>query len=161
MRRLLLVTLLACSPSYRFEPPTPIAPPPAIEVNAPFERVWDAVIDYFAKAVIPVEAIEKQSGFIVASRSVIPSSTYSDSLAALALAECGVFRGPTDAEVLPSSAKYNAVVRAVSSDRTSLQFTIKFTGARVMLAGMQPFDCSSRGLFERHFYAAVKEVVER
>lgn len=44
------------------------------KTDAEFEKVWDNVIDYFAKNNIPIATLEKSSGLIVATAVAIDSS---------------------------------------------------------------------------------------
>ena len=147
----LAISLTACLP---YTPPAPPKPRSAMLVPAPFDRTWDAVIDVFAREVITIETMERASGFIVASREGIANRTRSDSIAILALADCGKGgEGFTNvvSPFLPSSAKYNVLVRSAGESST-VQVTLKFV--RVGVKGTS--ECTSTGRFEEKFESLVK-----
>lgn len=151
-----LLSACATTPS-RFEPSDPAPPPAPIAIEASFERTWDAVIEYFAKAVISVETLDRVSGFIAATRAAIPHSTIAEHDAALDLARCGIWRGNIDDEIAPTTAKYNVLIRSMPDGRTSLLVTVRFLAVRYT----RTYECESRRLFERGLEAAVKASAER
>jgi hypothetical protein len=164
MRRLFVLFnlgLCACG-GVQFIPPATPAPRQAQPVAAPFDTVWNAVIDYFAAQVIPIETLDRSSGFIVASRAHIPTRTKADTAAAVLLADCGKypkgFNYTSDLYFLPSSAKYNIVVRPAETSQSTLLVTAKFMGTTT---DDKPADCTSKGLFERSVEAAVTSRVTK
>lgn len=142
--------------------PGPQTARPAVMIGAPFDRTWEAVIDLFARSMVPIETLERASGLIVATRAVVPTTTPAQRDAALELANCGVIRGGVrldDVVYYPTSARYNVVVRARGDSSSSLQVTAAFVG-RIEDSGRTMYpslvECSSRGTFE----AMVEETIK-
>lgn len=157
-RTAVFVTLLLTAACSRYVPPDPPAPRVVTPVSAPFERTWNAVIDVFAQEVITVETMEKASGFIVASRAAIPHYTAADSAAARAMADCGGLEPSLlgfRVRYLPSSAKYNVVVRSAGASST-VHVSARFIRTVVQTAT----ECSSRGAFESTLESLVKARAE-
>lgn len=70
-------------------PPAAPTPREAREVRTTFEPTWHAVMDVFAQEVIPIDVLEKGSGFVAAETAVIADFTPGDSARARAMADCG------------------------------------------------------------------------
>lgn len=154
--RLMLALPLAAACTTQLIPPAAPQPREARVIMAPVDSVWNAVIDYFTRAVISIETIDRSSGFIVASRALIPAETKADSAAAALLADCGRYpKGSIEENilVLPTSAKYNVVVRSRGPTASTLLVTAKFIGTH---RERPAYDCTSKGLFE----TTVETVVE-
>ncbi|MBK8056425.1 MAG: hypothetical protein IPK33_00725 [Gemmatimonadetes bacterium] len=103
---------------------------------------------------ITIETMERASGFIVACATVSRIAPGPDSIAILALADCGKGgEGFTNvvSPFLPSSAKYNVLVRS-AGDSSTVQVTLKFV--RVGVKGTS--ECTSTGRFEEKFESLVK-----
>jgi hypothetical protein len=153
MSLLLGLSLAGCAP--KFIPPIVPTPRHARSVAAPVDTVWNAVIDYFAREVIPIETLDRSSGLIVASRGLIPTRTKQDSASAAQLADCGRFpkdfNNIVERVVVPTSAKYNVLVRAAGPSESTLLVTAKFLGR----LNLEPVDCTSKGFFEETVEAAV------
>jgi hypothetical protein len=151
----------AVSACAKFVPPTPPTPRAAVTINAPFDRTWDAVIDAFAEAVIPIATMERASGFIVARQQAIPLRTPAERNSALDLADCGMLVSATqaaDEALYPVSAEYNVVVRGDSAGRSTLRVTAAFRGATVSTSGVPgsgSVDCTSNGKLEARIEAFV------
>lgn len=151
-----LLVGVACAP---YVPPKAPTPRTATPVAASFDRTWNAVIDVFASRVITIETMERASGFIVASTAGIPGYSKADSATALSYADCGkpagsAFSAP-HGPYLPSSAKYNVLVRA-AGEGAIVQVTAKFIRADRSSSA----ECSSHGAFEQAFESAVKTRAE-
>lgn len=155
----------ACAPPLRYIPPKDPIARNAEPVAAPFDRAWDAVIDLFAREVIPIETLDRASGFVAASSSVIRTVLPTDSTLARALADCGRLRGgymPKDLVYPPESARYNVLVRSTGPQSSTVRVTAAFFGG--YWAAPYHFtrlECSSTGDFESRFEKAVKEAAER
>lgn len=161
MRAPILFALPALFGCVKYVPPAPAVARPATVVAAPFDRAWNSVIDVFAEEVITVETVERASGFIVASRSAIPQATKADSTYAISLADCGraavtYLINTPPGDYLPTSAKYNVVVRS-SEGGSSVRVTAKFIRA----SRGETIECSSKGAFEARFERLVKERAEK
>lgn len=68
---LLLISLASCQagpPTYRA--PNGKAANLSLEVQAPFDEAWQAIIETFAGSTTAIETIEKASGFVAAARPV-------------------------------------------------------------------------------------------
>lgn len=122
--------------------PTPVVRT-ALDVSAPFERTWNAVIDHFAESNIAIATMEKASGFVAAHRVSV-----SDREARLA--HCG--HDGWDRAVGPEYAIYNVLVRGDQS-KSTVQVTVRWE-----FAGKA---CATRGTWETAFERAVKERAER
>lgn len=156
----LLAALGACS---RLVPPASPSPREAREVRAAFEPTWDAVMDVFAQEVIPIDVLEKASGFVAAETAVISDMTPSDSARARAMADCGRRTGSWFANelvFLPSNARYNVLVRS-SGPQSTVRVTVRFL--RVVWGGGRfiTLECSSKGAFEAEFEQQVRRIAER
>lgn len=153
-----LLAAVSISSCTKYIPPAPPTPRAVTSVAAPFDRAWDSVIDVFASRVITVDAMERASGFIVASSAGIAGRSKADSAAALALADCGLLGAAgisRKVRYLPDRAKYNVLVRPSGSSST-VQVTAKF----LRVSGEQVVECSSTGAFETNFEQAVKAKAE-
>lgn len=132
-----MVASAACAPKYT-PPETAPAQRPVRTINAPFSRVWDATIDAFAAANIPIETLDRASGLLV------PKGTMYVGAAGAALADCGGVTIPSDITprpVYPSSVKFNVVVRGDSSAASVQVRTFFASEAGTTL-------CVSKGVFE-------------
>lgn len=154
--KLLLATVVFVASCMRYTPPAQPVARPAVEVQAPFERTWDAAIDAFAEQVITVETLERASGFIVASRGSISARTKADTVAGRAMADCG---GMGVLVFLPTSAKYNVVVRPAGSQST-VRVTASFMGSR-SYQFENTLECSSKGSFEAALESSIKARAEK
>jgi hypothetical protein len=111
-------------------------PRPPLEVQAPFAKTWDAVIERFADRLIPITTIDRSSGFIAAGTLRTPS--YAD-----AWADCG--RDPQRVPYVPASVTYNVLVRG-----DSMTSTVRVTALWLPPSTAQ-FRCVSTGVWEGQF----------
>ena len=139
------VLLTAC---FHSVPPEPATPRTATAVNASFGKSWDATIDVFAEKGISIETLDRASGLIVpAGRVYVPADLATiDGLADCGKAGSGLAYSPTDV-------KYNVVVRGDSTQST-VQVRAFYRAERA------PYECVSRGLFERATETDIKDRAE-
>jgi len=145
-----------CSTLY--EPPAQPEPRATVEVAAPFERTWEAVIDLFASRSLPIRTIEKVSGLIVAE----PLLT--DLADRQRWAHCGRVRdgfGRTH-EYYPTRADLNVLVREAGASRSTVRVTVRwlYDGPIVVNLPSQ-LECVTRNVFEREWEGAIKADAER
>lgn len=127
---------------------TPPGPPPApmvaLEVMAPFDRTWNAVIDIFALQQIPIATLEKASGLIVANPLYVSRQN------GIGWADCGSRMG----EAIPATrATFNVVVRAVGT-ASSVRVTASWA-----TIGAESY-CVTTGEWEKNFQNSVKRSAE-
>jgi hypothetical protein len=133
MRRLTLVlAVVAC----RATGPELPAPRFGVQVDAPFTKTWDAVMDVFATKNIPIKTMDRSSGFIATEemRSGLVSAREP-----ISYADCG--RSAMGMYLAPSHANYNIRVKGDSSRSTVLVsvFWKEIAGG---------YACTSRGTWE-------------
>lgn len=160
MKRSCLVLVLclpgaACALKWNRPASAPARAP--VSVTSSFGKTWDAVIDYFASVNVPINAMERVSGFIRAERAFIPLNTKAERLATLEFATCGTVESFVvfPDTLYPSSAVYNVVVRGDSAMSTVLA-----TAAYRSEGHRGTFECQSTGLFEHQIEDAVRSNAE-
>lgn len=121
-----------------------------MQVNAPFEKTWNAVIDILGNDNIPVTTLDKNSGFVVAERTRIVYASKAERDAVLALADCG--GNGLGMTFVPTSARYNIVVRP-NGNATTVKATASYQSPAA--AG-----CTSKGTFETQLETAIKQRAE-
>ena len=146
---LLCITLAGCAPPYT--PPSLVpVDRPATEVAASFGRTWDAVIDGFAARNIPIQTLERASGFIAAEPLQVSDADTT-------MADCGRYEGAT---LLAGRAYYNVRVLG-DSTRSSVRVTVRWTNLGPSGAGLTQLPCVSTGSWESAFEGSIKERAER
>jgi hypothetical protein len=146
-----VVTLTAC---IRVVVPATPVPHSAMQVEAPIEKTWDAVIDVFASKNIPIKTLDHSSGFIVAEEMRVPppekrgeESPYAD---------CGsvnrILRAPT-------RANYNIRVKGDSA-HSSVQVTV-FWKDLLDMKTLAAIDCSTKGVWETDAETEIKKRAEQ
>jgi hypothetical protein len=143
-RATLIVSVLLALACVR--PPAPPAPRPDTQVNAPFSRVWEAVVDRFARSNIPVKTIDRASG-LIAAESVLMAGDLSN------FGGCN-FMGMENRS--PVGATFNVLVRG-DSTRSSIVVTADWIG--VDHRGNR-IGCVTTGKWEQGFEAAIKTQAE-
>lgn len=136
-----IVLLAACVP-----PPSAPPPRPDTQVNASFSRVWDAVVDRFARSSVPVKTIDRSSGLIAAESMRINGDLSS-------YGGCNVM-GVRNAP--PVGAGFNVLIHG-DSTRSSIVVTADWIG--VDGAGNR-IGCVTTGKWEQEFEAAIKARAE-
>jgi hypothetical protein len=131
-----LLTAVAYSAGCAPQPPQLAPRPvPAAEITAPFDRVWGAVIDYFADNSVPIRTLEKASGLIATETMLVPTGR-------IDFADCG--KDVLGEFIGPSHAAYNVRVTGDSA-KSSVRVTAIFTNQH---SPRYP-QCVSRGNYER------------
>jgi hypothetical protein len=139
----LLTGTVAC-----YQPPPPVAPRPVVPIAASFDHTWNAVIDIFADNSIPIQSMERASGFIVSREmSPIPDDSWAD---------CGSGGINT---VRLRAASFNVVVRGDSTS-SSVRITTRFVGTVQFADNVRTTECSSNGIWERALEKKVKSKAE-
>ena len=145
---LLVVILVAgCAPippeTYEFDPLT--------VVNADYDAVWDAVVEFFVLSGLLVEVVEKESGLIVTSwmnasrfRSGPEDRTYCD---------CGSPHG-LDPDAVWTRGKFTILVKPAAGGETELRVTCLYQ----QKGGFG--QCSSTGYLEGRVHAYVHAKVQ-
>ena len=134
-RSVLLLLIAACS----LPAPTYVAP---VEIAAPFEKTWNAVIDVFASQSIPISTIDKSSGLIVSSGFFLSGDVAKN------WATCG--RGLINLN-WAKRADFNVLVRATGTG-SSARVTARWT--------QDGYECPTTGTWERGFQLRLKQAVE-
>lgn len=119
------------------------------EVQADFDKTWQAVIATFAENTIPIKTLEKDSGLIVAEQSLVSYQSMEQ------IASCGT---GSFVEV-PSTgiATYNVFVRPVNAIVTKVQVNTKFAMQfRDTYNNFRVQDCNSRGTIESNILQSIK-----
>jgi hypothetical protein len=111
-------------------------PRSSLEVEAPFAKTWDAVIEMFADHLIPINTIDRSSGFIAAGTQRTPA--YADGYA-----DCG--RDAQRSPYVPASVTYNVLLRGDSTTST-----VRVTALWIPEATAE-FRCVSTGVWEGQF----------
>jgi len=146
---LLCIAVAGCAPPY--SPPSLLpVERPATGVDASFGRTWDAVIDGFAARNIPIQTLERASGFIAAEPLQVSDADTT-------MADCGRYEGAT---LLAGRAYYNVRVLG-DSTRSSVRVTVRWTNLGPSGAGLTQLPCVSTGSWESAFEGAIKERAER
>lgn len=125
-------------------PPAPSARADT-QVNAPFGRTWEAVVDYFARASIPIKTIDRASGIIAAEAVSLPGDS----------GRFGVCKNQLR-RFDPEGASFNALVRGDST-----QAVVRVTATWMAYGGGAPgIRCQTNDVWEREFEAAIKTKAE-
>jgi hypothetical protein len=156
MRVRVMLGLLAASACVQYTPPAPASPRAVTEVPASFGKTWDAVIDVFAEENIPIQTMERASGFIAAAHRLSVPAAKEYEATGHPFADCGK---ENDRFVMPQSGTYNVVVRGDSA-RSTVRVTATYTGAPISADTTGPiasrWACSSRGEWEAAFESDVR-----
>lgn len=144
----ILFVILACM---RTIPPAPPVPRDAMNVAAPFDRTWSAVIDVFAAKNIPIRTLDRSSGFIATDRLSVGSGTLGRE--PHPYADCG------SAQLLgyypPTDATYNIRVKGAASSST-VQVNVLWVST---IPPSSP-QCSTKGVWETELESAIKARAE-
>lgn len=140
MRAIAVLLLSGCASL----PPAPAARGDTV-VNASFGRTWDAVVEYFALASIPVKTIDRSSGLIAAETTRLAGDN-------------GRFADCANAvrHFSPEGASFNALVRGDSArSRVRVTATWLATGG-----GAPGIACQTSDVWEREFEEAIRAKAE-
>ena len=119
------------------------------QVQADFDKTWQAVIATFAENTIPIKTLEKDSGLIVAEQSLVSYQSMEE------IASCG---SGSFVEV-PSTgiATYNVFVRPINAIVTQVQVNTRFAMQfRDTYNNSRVQDCNSRGTIEGNILQSIK-----
>jgi hypothetical protein len=124
---------------------------PVVTIDASFDDVWSAVVEFFAVGTLPIETIEKDSGLIVTSwMDATEEQGYVDDR----WCSCGSeFLSPEDW----TRGKFNIFAKSLGPNSTQLRVTCLYQQARGGL-GSGIVTCNSNGSLEAAIqrYVAVK-----
>ncbi|MFH0992287.1 MAG: hypothetical protein V1799_19980 [bacterium] len=144
---LLIFSLLGCS---AFKPPKEYSFENKRTFLSDQDKVWSAVVEYFAEQNIPIKNMDKSSGFIATEYWISPSWVKGSMIDA----DCGELGGLNDYQTLKLTVQFNVFVKKLSETQTSAQVNTTFRG----IWNYQPFmadraiekevNCSSTGKLE-------------
>lgn len=144
MKALPLMGLLAVTGCASL-PPAPPARPDT-QVQSPFGKTWDAVVDYFARSSIPVKTIDRTSGLIAAETTQLSGDN-----SAYARCSNGFLN------FAPSGASFNALIKGDSA-RSTVRVTANWLGAQT--EGSARVMCVTTDVWEKQFETAIKAKAE-
>lgn len=152
----LLLVLAACSAT----PPAPNIQRQGTEVNAPFDRTWNAVVQQFAEYNIPIRTMDRSSGYIATDNQLV-----SDRQANNTQYDCGKdgVRVPIEA----TGVVYNVLVTG-DSTRSRVKVTARWASVQpavrvqALSTSKEPVNvpCTTQGGWESLFEGAVKITAE-
>ena len=133
---------------------SPLAPPPyRMEVNAPYDTTWMALVQALAHENVPLRAIARDSGVIASDEFISPIGLYAD---------CGrIGDDRVEGEAMVS---FTLFARP-DGDHTRLQINSKMRshlqrkGASGKLKPTPVYACASTNRFEANLLDAVRELV--
>jgi len=157
-----LIAMTACTACTTMIPPGPPIPErqPAV-VSAPFDRTWEAAIDVFASANLPIETLDKASGLLVPRQAIYTAGDTS-------YADCGVLH-PNSKEyrepIGPTNARFNVVVRG-DQTKSTIQVRAFFRATPTVTTATafndtKVIDCNTRGVFETQMERRIAEMAQR
>lgn len=151
MRRPVLAAFALVTASCASVPPAPPVQRTGTDVAAPFGKVWDAVIDDFARQNIAIRTMDRASGFISAEPMRV--SNGDSGRQPHPMADCGqLMMGMYN---WPTMATYNVLVRG-DSTRAVVRTTVRWTTPQANTVN----ECSTKGVWESRFEADVKARAE-
>lgn len=137
----LALSLSACVTGPAYVAPMPVENLPPFSIEAPADRVWDAVIDLFGANNLSIRTIERASGIIAGDQWYLGGG-----FSALQWADCGLeFNRPVEAQIM----QLNVLVRG-DSTRTLLSVSPRFSATLGSPPYAQEARCISRGVYERY-----------
>jgi hypothetical protein len=113
------VSLACVHPGAVLAPPAAPAREPK-QVEASFNRTWNAVLERFAEDRIPIRTLAKASGFVVTEQMPVPHSMNEEA----DWADCGT--APFVGRLYPTAASYNILVRG-DSTRATIKASVRWT----------------------------------
>jgi hypothetical protein len=143
----LIVAVMACGPGFR--PPTPREPPPDQVYDATFDEVWGAVLETITDLEIPIENLEKASGFIRSDFMRFPEGEYDTFMDCGEVRVSGTWWPVARRQGFRSQARVTLLVREIEAGKVSIRLRALMrgvTGEGVM------HECESTGLFEQTFF---------
>lgn len=145
------LSLSACTTGPVYVAPVPMDNQPPFALEAPADRVWDAVIDLFGANNLSIRTIERASGIIAGDPWFLGGGH-----TALQWADCGLYlKVPVEAQNM----QLNVLVRGDSTGAL-LSVNPRFTATVGSPPYAQTANCVSRGVFERYVRDYVLERVK-
>jgi hypothetical protein len=146
----LLLSVAGCARAHV----SPLAPPPyRMEIDAPYDATWAALVQALARENVPLRAIARDSGVIASDEFISPIGLYAD---------CGrVGDDRVEGEAMVS---FTLFARP-NGAHTRLQINSKMRshlqrkGASGKLKPMPVYACASTNRFEANLLDAVRELV--
>ena len=157
MRKLAVVLVVAVSAimvagcatapkSYHFDP--------VAVVEADFDAVWSAVVEYFAISSLPIDTIEKDSGLIVTSW-MDASRGYGGS-ENKTICDCG---GAGMMITHWARGKFNVFVKEAGGGGVELRVTCTYQQRRELMESFSTVNCPSTGHLEKQVHDYVRAKV--
>lgn len=116
IRALTLVALAACAKP-RFVPPQPTAARSAMAVAASSAVTWRASIYELSLRALPIVSMDSSTGFISASRTVLPDNTDEEKAAGRLYADCGKTLLPSNRDSMTGAGDRAPPARPLRRDR--------------------------------------------
>ncbi len=128
---------------------------PVAVIDADFDAVWSAAVEYFAVSGLPIDTIEKDSGLIVSSwmDASEPNSYNEDTR----FCDCG---GEGIATILWSRGKFNVFAKSATGGGTELRVTCTYQQRRELMEEFTTVNCASTGYLEKMVHDFVEATVE-
>jgi len=158
MRIKILVLGLACLMIYscavRLDSPAPRQITNAFPIEAPFDKVWEAVIGSFAELQLPIVNMEKDSGLITTDWISFTGQKNTD------YADCGKI--PLGLKEGGRSGRFNVFVRRISESSCEVNVNCVYRQTVVKLGGdfYRHRDCVSTGNLEARMFEIIKSKLE-
>jgi hypothetical protein len=125
--------------------------------HADYDKVWESIIEAFARNNIPIKTLDKNSGLVVSEDQYIPFTTrYGTKIVDAEYCDCG--GGGSLRSYSDLSGKFNVFVKKLNGSDTAVQVNAFFK-ARVNndLSGV-PIgwqNCASTGAFEAKLFSVL------
>jgi hypothetical protein len=116
---------------------------PTRTIDAPFDVVWSAVVEYFAVSSLPIDTVEKAPGLIVTSWMDASGIGGAEDKK---LCDCG---GAGIAIQNWTRGKFNVFVKAVGVSQTQIRITCTYQQSRDLMGTVGIVNCSSTGFVEQ------------
>lgn len=125
---------------------------PTRTIDAPFDVVWGAVVEYFAVGSLPIDVVEKASGLIVTSWMDASGPGASEDKS---FCDCG---GAGIATQQWTRGKFNVFVKSIGDTQTQVRVTCTYQQAREFMDVVNVVPCPSTGFVEQGIqeYVAAK-----
>ncbi len=142
---ILLVGTMGCASApktFQFEP--------VAAIDANYDQVWGAVVEFFAISNLPITTIEKDSGLIVTTW-LNAGATFGENKD---FCDCGG-KGISDANW--TRGKFSILVSRVTDSKTNLRVTCTYQQGRSVLGSASGVaSCNSKGFLEAHVHDYVR-----
>ncbi len=126
---MLLVSCAAAPKQYIFDK--------ELNIQNDYDKVWSAVISFFAENSIPVKTLEKESGLIMSESQTFPESWV----------DCG--KGSFIEVKSPTIGVFNVFVRELDNGKVKVQVNVTYRCNFTYKDASRQVTCNSTGEFER------------